>query len=209
MVLKKSINQKSLALLQVQHHCNYNMTVFSPLACIAHGNFSNCVYHSENLTYDLTPLALKNKNYVIRGDSDLDYVFNVCGPIISGPGALCMGDTMFCQRNKTEVAINHRWIFFSITYFLFNVFECRYMSLGGVSGPRLQDNKLVLVASLGAFCANLGFYKSVMRFECSQTEVSPRFVSKDTCVYNFVWQTPQACPKIRNCTINSSSSDLT
>ncbi|XP_064215625.1 cation-independent mannose-6-phosphate receptor [Tribolium castaneum] len=162
----------------------YNLTVFTPLACIAQGVFPECVYHSGNFTYDLSPLVLKNKNYVIPGGQGTEIIFNVCGPIITGSGALCRGTTMFCYRNTTALNIKNQ-----------------YVSLGGVSGPRLLNNSLILEAPMGEFCREVGYFKSVMRFKCSKTNVLPRFVSKESCVYNFIWETPQACPQIRNCTV--------
>ncbi|XP_044257390.1 cation-independent mannose-6-phosphate receptor-like isoform X2 [Tribolium madens] len=177
--------------LHTEDSRRYNLTVFTPLACIAQGVFPECVYHSGNITYDLTPLVSKNKNYVIPGDGETEFIFNVCGPIITAPGALCRGSTMFCKHNKTALNIKHQ-----------------YASLGGVSRPRLLNNTLILEAPMGEFCREVGYYKSVMHFKCSQTNVLPRFVSKDSCVYNFIWETPQACPQTRNCTVGGPQPGL-
>ncbi|XP_044265595.1 cation-independent mannose-6-phosphate receptor-like [Tribolium madens] len=170
---------------EVENDCKYFVTVFTPLACISQRKFSECMIHT-NVTYDLSPLILKNKNYVIPGDEDIEYVFNVCGPVISGPGALCRGDTMFCKRNKSELNINNQ-----------------YVSIGGVAGPRLQGHSLIIEAPMGAFCADIGYYKSVIYFECSEINFPPKFVSQESCTYNFEWKTPHACPQKENLTIEN------
>jgi hypothetical protein len=88
--------------------CKFNMTIFTRLACLSQAPFRNCHLSSGDVFYDLSLLSHRDKNYVISNGDDLEYIFNVCGPIISGPGALCTGDTMFCVRNKTEVNIKRQ-----------------------------------------------------------------------------------------------------
>lgn len=82
------------------------MDISTPLAC-ANKKRVNCVTQNDSNTYNLTSLALLNKNYVIK-DGNLDYILNLCNPVINTDSTLCPGLSGICLRNNSEPNIKKK-----------------------------------------------------------------------------------------------------
>lgn len=89
----------------MEDSCSYVMDIRTILACTSTKKIS-CTPQDK---LDLTSLALKDKNYVIKR-KNLDFIFNLCNPIILTDNVLCPPDVGACIRNNTEPSIKKRFV---------------------------------------------------------------------------------------------------
>ncbi|KAL9969231.1 hypothetical protein ACROYT_G021424 [Oculina patagonica] len=73
----------------------------------------------------------------------------------------------------------------------------KYYNLGTIKhGPKKENNNIYLTYEDGGDCGNGKNYSTRIQMECGSTEGEPLYVtmSKQTCVYEFLWITSTACP---------------
>lgn len=165
----------------IQDMCSYVLNVSAPSAC-GSNKIVPCNVRDENFAYDLTPLMLSNKNYVVKDrKNSVEYILNVCRPVVTLPTSLCRMNQASCIRKLLEPNPVERFI------------------SGGVpvKGPELVDHELQIRYTAGMFCKEeVKDMETVIKFKCGSTVGEPVLIEDGICTKIFRWDTKYACNTI-------------
>lgn len=100
-------------------HINFYTKFACPLMEIK-GN--NCSLTVDQTLYDINILKLLNKNYVVRdtNDKNIEYIINICHPIVFNSEAMCDGYSSVCRKNISEPDIRRR-------YLIYKIYKCTFI----------------------------------------------------------------------------------
>lgn len=66
-----------------------------------------CTISNDIVTYNLYPLSLLDKNYIIE-NGDKKFIINVCRPVVLTEDTLCPSKAGICMENLTEPNLKYR-----------------------------------------------------------------------------------------------------
>lgn len=116
-------------------NCVYNVTVYTPLACLTSAVVS-LTTSDGNIQYNLTPLMLFDRNYIIKDptDADIQYSINIGHPVVADQDALCIMNTGICRNNVSEINSKNRldaiWFFSHSLLFTVTVLQVQVLKYG-------------------------------------------------------------------------------
>lgn len=176
-------NREHLAKLNViEDACSYVLDIHTSAACSS-TNKVNCIAQDNKNIYNLTYLALKNKNYIINTEK-YDFIFNLCNPIVMIDDTLCLMDVGACLRNKTEPNIKKRFI-----------------SYGKPNNFNVNSKNITFKYVNGKLCYETMFDKRAsITFSCSNDIADIKLNEINSCNFEILWKTNLVClqRKIRN-----------
>ncbi|XP_066149924.1 uncharacterized protein Cog3 isoform X2 [Euwallacea fornicatus] len=164
--------------------CEIHLNWMTPKACpkfditsctyIKEANHS-CKFYFDKDYYDLS--ALTSTKIITDRRRNLEFKFNVCGSVLDSD-APCTKDVSVMRKNLTQPNMKYR-----------------FTSLGKYWESSIKNGNLVLQFQTGQYCNGAeGDYRSEVHFECSSIEENPILRKEETCYYEFLWKTPEACP---------------
>ncbi|XP_012940789.1 cation-independent mannose-6-phosphate receptor [Aplysia californica] len=169
--------------------CEYSFVWRTPSACAQHvetGTNCKVIDPLYNFEFDLSPLRKTTNNYKVKGD-EYEFLLNVCGPLVNGPGSCSGAHVGACQNGSTLKS--------PIETGMYN------------SNPIYDSGQISLVYSDGrSSCHHKYNRTTVIYFLCDHSESGeggPRYVEEQSdCTYVFEWPTQRACPphQVTDCT---------
>lgn len=82
------------------------MHIYTSSACSSRTK-SNCIVQDKSNLYNLTSLALTDRNYVVKGANNVTLVINICNALVT-KNVLCSLGAGACLVNNTEPNIKKK-----------------------------------------------------------------------------------------------------
>lgn len=138
------------------------------------GEGTHCTLTDGTNSYNLSGLALSDENYrYVNKQNGIEYILNICKPVVTDMNTLCARNSGVCIQNRTEPNFKNRyaaiffWRDFSIS------FAFRFRVAGSYPGKlKIMDGQLVFHLSNGYVCSKGEFASTIIRFVCTDIEVS-------------------------------------